>query len=336
MITLRGMNNSTCMGVLPFDPALGYVGSFDSIIRPLVETHVGLVYVDARGFYEPQIPKIEAIFGMVRAASLVIVDISVKNPNVFLELGYALACDKRLVIICERKAWESKEDWNRLPPFDLQGRELLIYKDAVDLKVQLGGFIANALNRSQRITLSWTATGGFSDIRSSTEFDLVRNETVWTDRAVQFPFSVAFRVKLKEIPENPDVRLEIKPSSQEYPRISCIFPWETSEIDSTKAECHIDYLTSKVEKTEVRLRQASVCKKAELTEKASWSVFLVFRHPNLVFESSLFESQKERLVVSMIELLQKGFPLQNGLQLGFSAGQPTSISIEALQEISSF
>src|SRR5437667_9659938 len=105
--------HSACMGVLPFSSP--YMKRFDSIVRPLGETHTGLVYQDARKFYEPQQPKIDVIFEMIKEATLVIVELSEKNTNVFLELGFALACEKRLVLVCKKVAWN--QTWKNNPPF---------------------------------------------------------------------------------------------------------------------------------------------------------------------------------------------------------------------------
>jgi hypothetical protein len=320
---------ATCMGILPFDQTLAYTNRFDSIVRPLVETHTSLVYVDARGFYEPQRPKIDVILEMIKEASLVIVELSEKNPNVFLELGFALSCNKRLVILCEKTAWENT--WKGNPPFDLQGRELLIYQDDVELKVRLGGFIAGTLHRSQQLTVSWIPDNPECHIRSAADFSVVPNATVWSDRILQFPFTIAYQVSLREVPANADVRLFIVPGSQEYPQIVCIFPWEQSAIDPTQAECHIDCFASEAE--QVRLQQVSVCPKEKLIANPEWSVFVTFRQPNVVFESSLFESKVERLVVSMNGLLQRGLPLAGGFRLGFSANTRACISEVTLREV---
>src|ERR1700686_1294297 len=321
---------ATCMGILSFDRTLPYVKRFDSVVRPLVETHTGLVYVDARKFYEPQRPKIDLIFDMIKEASLVIVELSEKNPNVFLELGFAVSCEKRLVNVCEEIAW--KNTWKENPPFDLQGRELLIYGDDVELKVRLGGFIAGTLHRSQHLTVSWIPDNPSCHIRSAADFSVVPHATVWSDRILQFPFTIAYQVTLNGVTDNPDVRLVIVPGSQEYPRVVCIFPWEHSEIDPNQAECHIDCFTSEAD--QIRLQQVSVCPKSKLkSANPEWSVFVTFRQPNVVFESSLFESKVERLVVSMNGLLQRGLPVTGGFRLGFGTNTRASISEVTLREI---
>jgi hypothetical protein len=316
------------MGILPFGQP--YMERFDCVIRPLVETHTGLVYVDARKFYEPQRPKIDVILNMIREASLIVIDVSEPNPNVFLELGFALSCDKRLVILCGRESW--KKIWKELPPFDLQGRELLLYEDDVDLKVRLGAFIAGTLHRSQHITVSWMPTSPLCHVRSATEFSIIPEATVWSDRTVQFPFVIAYEVTVEKVTNNPDIRLLIAPGSQDYPRVVCIFPWEHSEIDTSKTECHIDCFGSQ-NADHVRLQQISVCEKSHLMSTKKWSVFLTFKQPSVVFESSLFESKVERLVVSMNDLLQRGLPLTAGFRLGFAANTNISISGVTLQEI---
>ena len=324
--------HSTCMGILPFGKARAYTNRFDLYIKPLVQTHVGLVYVDARKFYETQRPKIDVIFEMIKTANLVIAEISEPNPNVFLELGFALACGKRLVILCTRRAWKSC--WEQRPPFDLQGRELLIYDDDTDLKVRLGSHIAGALTRSRSITVSWRASDGRSHIRSATEFSVRRGTEVWSDGPLAFPFILGYEVKLASRVATPDVRLHIASTSQDYPRVTCIFPWSSFEEDPKQSECHIDWFPAATGGTEVRLQQVPVCPKKVLAKTDKWTVFVTFRQPNLVFESSLFQPKVERLVVSMNQLLDRGLPLHNGLRLGFQA-EHTDVSFSniTIQEI---
>lgn len=303
---------------------------FDAFVRPLVQTHTGLVYVDARRFYESKRPKIDLIFEMIRQAALVIVELSTKNPNVFLELGFALACNKRVLIICDEAAWKST--WRRAPPFDLQGREVLIYSDNQDLKVRLGASIAAALHQSHLVSVSWIPENRRCHVRSATEMSLVGGSLVMSDRAVQFPFTVEYCVKVEAGSMNPDVRLYIVPGSQDYPRIICIFPWEGSEIDPDKAECHLDWFASEKDEDQYRLQQVSVCEKSKLMS-APWRVFVRFGQPNLVFESPIFAPNVERLFVSTNGLLQRGLPMQNGFRIGFSAHDTVLVSDIAIHQV---
>ncbi len=77
--------SNTAMAIFQFDAPTREM--FETIVRPLIETHTGLKYVDGTSYYEPSTVKISLISKMIDEARMVIVDISTKNPNVFIELG---------------------------------------------------------------------------------------------------------------------------------------------------------------------------------------------------------------------------------------------------------
>jgi hypothetical protein len=80
-------NTNTCMAVYQFDNRS--IKLFHEIVRPLIETHTGLTYVDAMSYYESINIKMDLITRLISNATLIIIDISYKNPNVFAELGIA-------------------------------------------------------------------------------------------------------------------------------------------------------------------------------------------------------------------------------------------------------
>jgi hypothetical protein len=75
---------NTWMGVYCFEDPIKRI--FKVIVKPIIETHSGLTYVDALTHYEPILTKVDLISRLIADAKLVIVYISMKNPNVFLEL----------------------------------------------------------------------------------------------------------------------------------------------------------------------------------------------------------------------------------------------------------
>lgn len=99
-------NLNTCMGVFQFDQERRNL--FEKIIKPLVESHTGIKYVDASFYYESSNIKMDLISKMIEESRLVIVDLSEKNPNVFLELGIAYCLKKPLVLLCSKKAMKIK------------------------------------------------------------------------------------------------------------------------------------------------------------------------------------------------------------------------------------
>jgi len=66
---------------------------------------------------EPIIDKVER---EIKNADICIAEVSLDNPNVWLELGYALALDKPTIILCDKTLRE------RLP-FDIQHRTIIFY-----------------------------------------------------------------------------------------------------------------------------------------------------------------------------------------------------------------
>lgn len=65
-------------------------------------------------------PIIQKIEQAISAADICIAEVSVDNPNVWLELGYALALNRPTIILCDRHLRE------RLP-FDVQHRPVIFY-----------------------------------------------------------------------------------------------------------------------------------------------------------------------------------------------------------------
>jgi hypothetical protein len=57
----------------------------------------------------------------IRAAEICLAEITIDNPNVWFELGYAIAVDKDVVLVCSD---ERKERF----PFDIQHRAIITYK----------------------------------------------------------------------------------------------------------------------------------------------------------------------------------------------------------------
>ena len=60
----------------------------------------------------------EEVETMIRAADAGLADISASNPNVWFELGFAMAAGKSVVLVC-------LQDPNRRCPFDIQHRKII-------------------------------------------------------------------------------------------------------------------------------------------------------------------------------------------------------------------
>lgn len=319
---------NTCMGIFRFTDK--YYDLFDSLIYPLIQTHTGLICHDARSYYEAQAVKMDLIARMIEESNLVIIDISENNPNVFLEFGIAFSLKKPMIIICEESLL--KKTWKKTIPFDLQGRELLIYKNNVDLRVKLGRHIFDALYRTTPAVLSWKSGHPHNHVKSSSEISFFSREEIWSDKAVHPAFTIRYHVKITKVLDerNPDMRLIFSHEANAlpdniqrgYPRIVIIFPWEFSEKTETKYECHIDYFRNAMDDEE-RLQQVAVVQpdisKISKTTPLSYEFFVTLCWPNLIVESSLFEEDKERLVVPLDSFRDRGFPLHLPQFIGFSS-----------------
>lgn len=106
-----------CFIIQPFDN-----GKFDrrysDIIRPAVES-CGFNAYRVDEDYEVEIP-INTIEEKIKGACFVIAEITTDNPNVWFELGYALAHSKLVILMCSD---ERKSGF----PFDIRHRNILTY-----------------------------------------------------------------------------------------------------------------------------------------------------------------------------------------------------------------
>ena len=94
--------NNFCFVAQPFDQ-----GKFDQryqdVIKPVIES-LGLCAYRVDEDLAVEIP-INTIEAKISAANVVIAEITTDNPNVWFELGYALALAKPIILLCsdERK-----------------------------------------------------------------------------------------------------------------------------------------------------------------------------------------------------------------------------------------
>lgn len=311
-------SGNTCMGIFQFDDEKMRI--YHSIIKPLVESHTGLVYVDATSYYEPSAIKMSLISKMIEEARLVIVDLSEKNPNVFFELGIAYSLKKPMVLLCSQESYKGEEFWNSKMPFDIEGRELLIFSDDNDLKVKLGRFIFDSLYTTREVTVSWASENKDNHIKSPSEIEIFSSGGIWSNLGINPNFIISYHIKVYSVKypgKNPDIRLYFSNTPKGYPRIVNIFPWEFSQMDKGKYECHIDYFL-KENADHIRLQQVSVGKR-DIETIREFDVFVSFCWPNLIFESSFFEDKINRLIVPKSDFRSRGFPIHLAQYIGFES-----------------
>src|ERR1017187_7444846 len=103
----------TCFVIQEFDDGGKFDLRYSETIHPALDAAgVKPLRADKILGLQPIIQKIESA---IREADICVAEVSTDNANVWLELGYALALDRPVVILCDKSARE------RLP-FDIQHR----------------------------------------------------------------------------------------------------------------------------------------------------------------------------------------------------------------------
>jgi hypothetical protein len=80
----------------------------------------------------------ESIEEKIRESQICFADISTDNPNVWYELGFAVACEKKLVLACSNK----RDKY----PFDIQQKHIINYVPSREGHKKLKKEIAERLN----------------------------------------------------------------------------------------------------------------------------------------------------------------------------------------------
>lgn len=111
-------DNPSCFVIQAFDGST-YDRRYKETIRPaLLKANVDPQRADEILGLNPVIEKIETA---IKSASICVAEVSEDNPNVWLELGYALALNRPTVILCDKSVR------NKLP-FDVQHRPIIFYR----------------------------------------------------------------------------------------------------------------------------------------------------------------------------------------------------------------
>jgi len=107
-----------CFIIQPFDDGV-YDRRYKETIKPALEK-AGVIPKRADEILGLN-PVIEKIESAIAAAPICVAEVSEDNPNVWLELGYALALSRPTVIICEKSKRQKL-------PFDVQHRSIIFYR----------------------------------------------------------------------------------------------------------------------------------------------------------------------------------------------------------------
>lgn len=136
-----------CFVMQPFDD-----GTFDRRYSETIKPALEKAGVDPKRADEilGLNPVIEKIESAIAAAPICLAEVSEDNPNVWLELGYALALNRPTVIICE-KSRRSKL------PFDVQHRSVIFYRTDsasgfLELEQKIIRLVQHELSSAKKIT----------------------------------------------------------------------------------------------------------------------------------------------------------------------------------------
>ena len=109
----------TCFVIQPFDKDK-FDKRFEDVFKPAIEA-AGLTAYRVDRDPGVEIP-IDSIEDGIRSSAICLADITTDNPNVWYELGFALALSKPTVMIC------SEERSGNKYPFDIQHRNVIGYQ----------------------------------------------------------------------------------------------------------------------------------------------------------------------------------------------------------------
>ncbi len=135
-----------CFCIQPFDGGK-YDKRFDDIFKPAIEK-AGLEPYRVDRDPTVNIP-IEDIERGIKSSEICFADITTDNPNVWFELGYAIAVPKNVVLVCEERISKF--------PFDIQHRSIIKYKtdstsDYEELKIKISERILALLKKEVEIS----------------------------------------------------------------------------------------------------------------------------------------------------------------------------------------
>ena len=144
---------STCFVIQPFDGGQ-YDKRFDDVLVPAIEA-AGLKAYRVDRDPAASIP-IDQIETGIRAASVCLAEITTDNPNVWFELGYAIAARRDVVLVCSNQR-------EKPFPFDVQHRKIIKYatespRDFDDLKKNITERIKALLSKQEKLEELETAS----------------------------------------------------------------------------------------------------------------------------------------------------------------------------------
>lgn len=145
---------ATCFVIQPFDGAV-YDKRYEDVFKQsIINAKLEPYRVDRDPSVSVPINEIES---GIRRAEICFAEISTNNPNVWFELGFAIAAKKEVVLVCDDKRRE-------IFPFDVQHRSIINYKtesssDYKELEEKITKRLVAALEKQLELgTIASTST----------------------------------------------------------------------------------------------------------------------------------------------------------------------------------
>jgi hypothetical protein len=157
----------TCFVIQPFDNA-EYDRRFDEIYATAIRD-AGLepYRVDRDASVIIPIANIE---DGIRQATACLAEINTDNPNVWFELGFAIAEKKEIVIICKKSRREKF-------PFDIQHRTVISYNtdspsDFDELKKSITDRMKHSIARAEKVTFLEKEAGSIKEKKGLADYEI--------------------------------------------------------------------------------------------------------------------------------------------------------------------
>lgn len=169
----------SCFVIQQFDDGSTFDKRYSETIHPaLIEAGVLPKRADQILGLQPVIEKIE---NAIKDAAICVAEVSTDNPNVWLELGYALSLNRPTVILCDKS-------FRQKLPFDIQHRPVIFYRTDSksgyeELEERIIKNVKAELKREIRITGAPVLKGGINSLEDLKDYEVAVLSTLlalWT------------------------------------------------------------------------------------------------------------------------------------------------------------
>jgi nucleoside 2-deoxyribosyltransferase len=167
-----------CCVFQPFDEG-PFDKRYDEILAPAIEAANLQPYRVDR---DPNaVVLMEKLHEEIRSTSACLADISIDNPNVWYELGFAIASNKPVVIICSRE--------RKTFPFDIQHRRIIRYSlhsasDFRELKTAVTETLDAQVKKAELLQRIATVPPSFKDTAGLNRFEMATLALVRANRRI--------------------------------------------------------------------------------------------------------------------------------------------------------